>query len=172
MAQNGMRATPVDQKDLASLIQQAELSMRVAMREIGPVTNALADAYAKAWEDDLMLHGSGHTDIGLGTLLNASPEIPVTPEMIIAGKEAVEMVQMLGAFVPVVEVIYRAMAALAPVELVPEGERATLTMRNEAMAALTDMRSALDRAETELTTLRTRLAERDASVLKAARHRV
>lgn len=104
--------------------------------------------------------------------LNVSPEIPVTAEMIIAGKEAVEMVQILGAFVPVVEVIYRAMAAHAPVELVSEGERAALTMRNETMASLTDMRSALDRAETELSKLRTRLAERDASVLKAARHRV
>lgn len=49
---------------------------------------------------------------------------------------------------------------------------AALAMRNETMAALTDMRTALDRAETELSSLRTRLAERDASVLKAARHRV
>lgn len=186
MAQNGMAATPVDQKDLANLIQQAELSMQVGMREIGPVTNALADAYAKAWEDDLMLHGSGHTDIGLGTLLNVSPEIPITAEMIAAASAVAECFEYRWVPDDHLTAIYRAMAALAPPEVTAADwgrlenaarslrmERdAAITMRNEAMAALTDMRSALDRAETELTTLRTRLAERDASVLKAARHRV
>lgn len=153
MAQNGMGATPPLSGILPTpeAIKSAALSMIAAMKTASGVDlTAMCDSVRE----------------------KVSDEIPVTAEMIMAGKEAVEMVQMLGAFVPVVEVIYRAMAALAPVELVSEGERAALAMRNETMAALTDMRTALDRAETELVALRTRLAERDASVLKAARHRV
>lgn len=116
----------------------------------------------------------------IAALLNARPEIPVTPEMQNIGGNAANEV-CLSLFLAkwnsqdaerIAVAAYRAMAAFAPVELVSEGERAALAMRYETMAALMDMRTALDRAETELSTLRTRLAERDASVLKAARHRV
>ena len=55
--------------------------------------------------------------------LEAEPEIPVTEEMIAAGEEAAALAELGTVFAcSKPEAIYRAMAALAPVELVSEAE--------------------------------------------------
>jgi hypothetical protein len=84
--------------------------------------------------------------------MKLTPEIPVTPEMIKAGEELLDAGYAYGPGF-YAEIIYRAMHALAPVELVSAGELAALkdrdaayAMRNETMAALNAMREERDAA--------------------------
>lgn len=66
-----------------------------------------------------------------------APEIPVTPEMMAAGQVAfgqTPLVCTLGSVEDAVSFVYRAMAALAPVELVSEGEIQAVRQRDEALA--------------------------------------
>lgn len=96
-----------------------------------------------------------------GMKLSMIGAIPVTPEMIAAGEEAIEMIQMLGASAPDVEVIYRAMAALAPVELVSAGELAALKERDVALQRASADRAAAMYARNDLHQI---VRERDAAL--------
>lgn len=131
----------------------------------------------------------------------SAPEIPVTPEMAAAVEEFnCYFDAKPSVFFGIVRDMYRAMAAQAPVELVTPGELAALKERDEALAQVASLRAQMpeleyaarlsrsasghsvdlartmlaqrDAAEAELKTLRTRLTERDASLVKALRQRV
>lgn len=89
-----------------------------------------------------------------GMKLSMVGAIPVTPDMIAAGEKV--WITCEDEDVECLQHVYRAMAALAPVELVSPGELAALkerdaalAMRNETMAALEVMREERDRAINE-----------------------
>lgn len=83
-------------------------------------------------------------------------EVPITPEMVAAGMAALRT--PCRPDYELVEATYRAMHAAAPIELLSAGELAALRER--------------DGLQREVADLRTRLAERDVSALKAIRNRV
>lgn len=91
-----------------------------------------------------------------GMKLSMVGAIPVTPDMIAAGRYLLETRSYGENHDALVADFYRAMGALAPVELVTTGELAAMrardaayAMRNETMAALEAMREERDRAINE-----------------------